>query len=39
MPNYLAPDIYVEEVAGGARPIEAVGASTAGFVGLSLIHI
>lgn len=35
MPNYLAPDIYVEEVAGGARPIEAVGASTAGFVGVA----
>jgi uncharacterized protein len=35
MPTYLAPDIYVEEVAGGARPIEAVGTSTAGFVGVS----
>lgn len=33
MPPYLAPDIYVEEVSGGARPIEAVGTSTAGFVG------
>ncbi len=33
MPTYLAPDIYVEEVAGGARPIQAVGTSTAGFVG------
>lgn len=33
MPTYLAPDIYVEEVSGGARPIEAVGTSTAGFVG------
>lgn len=35
MPSYLAPDIYVEEVAGGARPIEAVGTSTAGFVGVA----
>ena len=35
MPNYLAPGIYVEEVAGGARPIEAVGTSTAGFVGVA----
>ncbi|MEX2382154.1 MAG: phage tail sheath C-terminal domain-containing protein [Opitutales bacterium] len=35
MPNYSAPDIYVEEVAGGARPIEAVGTSTAGFVGIT----
>ncbi|MFN2157473.1 MAG: phage tail sheath family protein [Anaerolineae bacterium] len=35
MPNYLAPDIYVVEVSGGARPIEAVGASVAGFVGVA----
>jgi len=35
MPTYLAPDVYVEEVAGGARPIEAVGASIAGFVGVA----
>lgn len=33
MQNYMAPDIYMEEVAGGARPIQAVGTSTAGFVG------
>jgi phage tail sheath protein FI len=33
MPTYLAPDVYVEEVSGGARPIEAVGASVAAFVG------
>jgi phage tail sheath protein FI len=35
MPTYLAPDIYLEEVSGGARPIEAVGTSTAGFVGIA----
>jgi Bacteriophage tail sheath protein len=35
MPTYLSPDIYVEEVPGGARPIEAVGTSTAGFVGVA----
>jgi uncharacterized protein len=35
MPTYLAPDIYVEEVSGGARPIEAVGTSTPGFVGVA----
>ncbi len=35
MPIYLAPDVYVEEVSGGARPIEAVGTSTAGFVGVA----
>lgn len=33
MPIYSAPDIYIEEVSGGARPIQAVGTSTAGFVG------
>lgn len=31
--QYMAPDIYIEEVSGGARPIQAVGTSTAGFVG------
>lgn len=35
MPTYLAPDIYIEEVAGGARPIQGVGTSTAGFVGVA----
>ncbi len=35
MPTYLAPDIYVEEVPGGGRPIEAVGTSTAGFIGVA----
>lgn len=33
MPTYLSPGVYVEEVSSGARPIEAVGTSTAGFVG------
>src|SRR6266581_2605317 len=33
MAIYSAPDIYIEEVSGGARPIQAVGTSTAGFVG------
>lgn len=31
--NYSAPDVYVEEVPGGARPVQAVGTSIAGFVG------
>lgn len=35
MPTYLTPDVYIEEVPGGARPIEAAGTSTAGFVGVS----
>jgi len=33
--NYLAPDIYIEEVSLGTRPIQAVGTSTAGFVGIA----
>ena len=33
MAAYLSPGVYVEEVDSGARPIEAVGTSTAGFVG------
>lgn len=35
MPNYLTPGVYVEEVPSGARPIQPVGTSTAGFVGLA----
>jgi hypothetical protein len=35
MPTYLTPGIYVEEVSTGARPIEAVGTSTAGFIGVA----
>lgn len=33
MPEYLTPGVYVEEVSTGARPIEAVGTSTAAFIG------
>lgn len=33
MPNFRAPGIYIQEESTGARPIEAVGTSTAGFVG------
>ena len=32
---YNAPGIYVQEVSGGARPIQAVGTSTAAFVGVA----
>ncbi len=35
MPSYLTPGIYVEEVSTGPRPIEAVGTSIAGFVGVA----
>jgi hypothetical protein len=33
--NYRAPDVYIEEVSLGARPVEAVGTSTAGFIGVA----
>ncbi|HEX5838043.1 MAG TPA: phage tail sheath C-terminal domain-containing protein [Anaerolineales bacterium] len=33
MPEYLAPGVYIEEIATGAVPIEGVSTSTAGFVG------
>jgi len=33
--EYLTPDVYVEEVPSGPRPIEAVGTRTAGFVGVA----
>jgi phage tail sheath protein FI len=33
--NYQAPDIYIEEVPSGPRPIQAVGTSTAAFVGVA----
>ena len=35
MPNYMTPGVYVEEVSTGPRPIQAVGTSTAGFVGVA----
>ena len=34
MPTYEAPGIYVEDVPGGARPIQAIGMSTPAFLGL-----
>lgn len=33
--NFQAPDIYIEEVPLGSRPIQAVGTSVAGFVGVA----
>ena len=33
--TYETPGIYIEERSGGARPIQAVGTSTAGFVGIA----
>lgn len=33
MPSYLHPGVYIEEIPSGSKPIEAVGTSTAAFVG------
>jgi uncharacterized protein len=33
--RYRAPDVYVEEVSGGLRPIEAVGTNLAAFIGIA----
>jgi uncharacterized protein len=35
MPEYLSPGIYIEEIEIGAKPIEGVNTSTAGFIGLT----
>lgn len=35
MPEYLAPGVYVEEIEIGAKPIEGVSTSTAGFIGIA----
>ena len=35
MPEYLSPGVYIEEIELGARPIEGVSTSTAGFLGLT----
>lgn len=35
MANYHAPGVYVEELETGPRPIERVGMTTAGFVGIA----
>ena len=35
MPNYLTPGVYIEEISTGPKPIQAVGTSTAGFVGVA----
>lgn len=35
MPEYLAPGVYIEEVAFGSRPIQGVSTSTVGFIGVA----
>jgi hypothetical protein len=36
MAEYLSPGVYVEEFESGSRPMEGVGTSTAGFIGLAV---
>lgn len=36
MAEYLSPGVYVEEFESGGKPMEGVGTSTAGFVGLAV---
>src|SRR5260370_7865621 len=35
--SYLPPGVYIEEVDRGSKPIEAVGTSTAAFIGESSV--
>ena len=35
MAEYLAPDVYVEEIDTGSKPIEGVSTSTAGMLGIA----
>ena len=35
MPTYLAPGVFVEEIASGSRPIAPVATSTAAFIGVA----
>src|SRR4029077_11981636 len=35
--SYLSPGVYIEEVDRGSKPIEAVGTSTAAFIGESTV--
>ena len=35
MPEYLSPDVYVEEIDTGSKPIEGVSTSTAGMLGVT----
>lgn len=34
MAEYLSPEVYIEEISSGLKPIQGVGTSTAAFVGL-----
>ena len=37
MPQYLAPDVYIEEIDSGNHPIEGVSTSITGFVGMTVM--
>ena len=37
MAEYLSPGVYVEEFESGGKPMEGVGTSTAGFIGLAAV--
>jgi phage tail sheath protein FI len=39
MPEYLAPGVYVTEIALGAKPIEGVSTSTADLIGNDVIDL
>ncbi|MGE3857533.1 MAG: phage tail sheath family protein [Dehalococcoidia bacterium] len=38
MPTYLAPGVYVEELDGGSKPLEAAGTAVAAFVGFTATY-
>ena len=35
MAEYLSPEVYIEEISSGLKPIQGVGTSTAAFVGIT----
>jgi hypothetical protein len=35
MAEYLSPEVYIEEISSGLKPIQGVGTSTAGFIGIA----
>ena len=39
MPEYLAPGVYVTEIASGAKSIEGVSTSTAGLIGSDTVAL
>ena len=33
----LTPGVYIDEISGGVRPIEGIGTSTTGFIGVTML--